>query len=128
VIVVDASLIVWMLAEGGSPLNHRAALLDAWAAPSHVDLEVLSALRRYVTFKRLTPVRANDAVEDFASLPLERYELSPLLDRIWQLRHNLSPYDAAYVALAEALRAKLVTRDARLAAAPDHRANIVLVR
>ncbi len=127
-IVVDASVVVWLLAERESVQDHAQLVSqEVWVAPAHVDLEVLSALRRYVALKRLSTQRAEVALADFMRLRIGRYKLSPMLDRIWELRDNLSPYDAAYVALAETLRSELLTRDARLAAAPGHRARIVLV-
>lgn len=71
----------------------------------------------------MTEERGIQALEDFADLPLDRYPPSPFLERIWELRHNLTAYDAAYVALAEALAVPLVTRDAALARA-GHRARV----
>lgn len=127
-IVVDASVIVWLLAERESSKDHILSSQDIWAAPSHLDLEVLSALRRYVALKRMTPLRAENALDDFVHLRIERYEPSFMLKRIWELKENLSPYDAAYVALAETLRSDLLTRDAKLATASGHRAKIVLVQ
>ena len=70
---------------------------------------------------------AAEALTDLADLPLNRYPHLPLLARVWQLRHNVTAYDAVYLALAEALRAPLLTRDARLASAPGHRARVALV-
>ena len=67
------------------------------------------------------------ALSDLADFPLHRYGHEFMLPRIWELRDNLTAYDAAYVALAEALDAPLLTRDARLAAAPGHRARIEVV-
>jgi predicted nucleic acid-binding protein len=69
--------------------------------------------------------RANTAFNDFADLALVRYPATEFLPRIWALRSTLTPYDAAYVALSEALEAKLVTTDARLARSHGHRAEIV---
>ena len=124
-IVVDASVIVWLLAERESSKVHRTSRLRTITGPrpAHLDLEVLSALRRYVALKRMTLQRAEAWLcADFVSLRIERYELLSMLDRIWELKENLTPYDAAYVALAETLRSQLLTRDVRLAAAPGHRA------
>ena len=73
------------------------------------------------------PGRGLEALRVFADLPVARYRHLPLLPRIWELRHNLTAYDAAYVALAEALRAPLVTRDSKLAASSGHGAVIELV-
>lgn len=84
------------------------------AAPEIIDLEVASVWRRTLTDKR----RAELALSDLQDLPLARAPHLPLLPRCWQLRHNLTPYDAAYVALAEALGSELITADRRLARAP----------
>ena len=80
-IVIDASVVVWLLARRESPVGtDLLAFRETWAAPSHIDLEVLSALRRYVALGRMTAGRADNAVEDFASMPVERYEPSPMLE------------------------------------------------
>jgi len=92
-----------------------------------VDLEIAQVLRRYVLRRELTPFRATAALKLFRRFPVERYGHAPLLPRIWELRENLAAYDAAYVALAEALRAPLVTCDARLAASPGIRTQIEVV-
>jgi predicted nucleic acid-binding protein len=68
-----------------------------------------------------------NALDDLSDFPLHRYPNDVLLPRVWELRHNLTAYDAVYVALAEALDARLVTRDRRLAAASGHRARVELV-
>ena len=81
-------------------------------------------LRRYERAGELSTGRAHAAVTDLGDLPLQRYQHAPLLPRMWELRLNLTGYDAAYVALAEVLRAPLVTADARLASAPGHRATV----
>lgn len=83
-------------------------------APHLLDVEVAQVLRRYVRSKDILPERGAEALADLASLPINRYPHFVLLPRIWQLRHNLTAYDAAYVALAEALDATLVTRDRAL--------------
>lgn len=83
-------------------------------APHLLDVEVAQVLRRYVRSKDILPERGAEALADLASLPINRYPYFVLLPRIWQLRHNLTAYDAAYVALAEALDATLVTRDRAL--------------
>ncbi len=70
--------------------------------------------------------RAEDARSDFADLALVRYRHQPLNDRVWDLRHNITAYDATFIALAEALSAPLVTCDARLASTPGHGAQIEL--
>jgi len=80
-----------------------------------IDLEIAQALRRYVKFAVISPDRAAEMIADLSEFPLTRHPHSVLLDRIWQMRHNLTAYDAAYLALAEALNARLVTRDGALA-------------
>lgn len=89
-------------------------------APHLIDLEVLNSLRGLVRGGKTTERRAAAMRADFDLLPLVRSPHEPFADRIWELRSNLTPYDASYVALAEALDAVLVTCDARMAAAaPD---------
>jgi predicted nucleic acid-binding protein len=92
--------------------------------PHVVDVEVLHALRGLVLGGKLGEDRAADALTDLADLRMNRYPHLPLMDRIWELRRNLSAYDAAFVALAEALAAPLVTCDAALAASPGHHARV----
>lgn len=96
-------------------------------APHLLDIEVANALRRLVHRKEIAAVRAAQVFEDFAQLLIQRHVHEPLLPRIWQLRDALTPYDAAYVALAEALDAPLLTCDGKLARAHGHRAAIELV-
>lgn len=88
------------------------------AVPALADLEVASVLRRAVMVGRLDDRRSAQALADLAALPLRRAPHTPLLDRIWQLRENLTVYDAAYVALAETLEVLLLTADRRLSTAP----------
>jgi predicted nucleic acid-binding protein len=92
--------------------------------PHLIDIELLHALRRLNALGELTADRAADARVDFRDLALVRYPHVSLSDRIWELRDNLTAYDAAFVALAESLDAPLVTCDARLGAAPVHDAQI----
>lgn len=87
-------------------------------APHLVDLEVLSTLRRSAAAQDVDDRRVDLAITDLTELALVRYPHLPLAPRIWDLRDNLTPYDAAYVALAEALRCPLVTADRRLAESP----------
>jgi predicted nucleic acid-binding protein len=127
VIVPDASAILEVLLQtsAGAPLTGR--LLNPEASlhvPHLVDLEVSQVLRRFVLRGDLDPQRAQQALDDHLALPLERYSHDLLVPRIWQLRTNLTAYDAAYVALAEALGATLLTRDARILRAPGHHAKV----
>jgi predicted nucleic acid-binding protein len=88
-------------------------------APHLIDLEIAQVLRRYVRSAIISAERGTEAVTDLLDFPLTRYPHFVLLTRIWQLRHGLTAYDAAYLALAEALDAPLVTRDRALARAPS---------
>lgn len=96
-------------------------------APHLVDVEVAQVLRRYAHAGEADAARCAAALDDLAGLPLTRYPHGVLMPRVWELRDNLSAYDAVYVALAEALDAPLITRDQRLANAPGHRARVELV-
>jgi predicted nucleic acid-binding protein len=126
-IVLDASAAVeWLLQ---TPLAQRIeariyAQYESLHCPHLLDVEVAQVLRRLLREGTVTAHRAGQAVMDLHDLPVTRYPHYVFLRRIWQLRHNLSAYDAAYVALAEELSATLLTRDARLTAAPGHRARI----
>jgi len=126
VLVVDTSAIIDALVHG----NSATALADRLAgdgdlhAPHLIDVELLHALRRLERRTELSGERADDVRADFAALPVTRYPQLGLGERIWQLRHNLTAYDAAYVALAEALEVPLITCDSRLAAAPGHHADV----
>lgn len=125
-IVVDASVLAVALGDDGEDGERaRARLTDeVLAAPELIDLETVSVWRRHVATKLMAARRAALAVSDLANLPLQRSTHQPLLQRIWELRHSVTPYDAAYVALAEALDVVLVTADARLARAPRIRCEI----
>ncbi len=129
-LVVDASVLVMALADdGGDGASARDRLRgESLAAPHLVDLEVASALRRLAGRGTLTDRRASAALRDLSDLPLQRAPHTPLLPRVWALRRNLTPYDAAYVALAEALEAPLLTADRRLAEAPGPRCPIEVLR
>jgi len=118
VIVVDASVAVDVLLRvpGGEPAEARLfSSSEALAAPELLDVEVAQVLRRLASGGRIGARRAMEALEDLTALPIDRFPHTPLLPRIWELRDNLTAYDAAYVALAESLEGVLVTRDQRLA-------------
>lgn len=125
-IVVDASVVAVALGDDGADGERARDRLtdDALAAPELIDLEAVSVWRRHVAAKLMTARRAALAVSDLENLPLRRSPHRPLLDRIWELRHSVTPYDAAYVALAETLDVVLVTADARLARASGIRCEI----
>ncbi|HEY6532977.1 MAG TPA: type II toxin-antitoxin system VapC family toxin [Acidimicrobiales bacterium] len=119
-IVVDASVIVTGLADDGpdGDLVRTRLRGEQLVAPHLIDLEVASAWRRLVSTGAIDERRATLALEDLRSLRLERAPHGPLLHRCWELRQNLTIYDAAYVALAELMQLDLLTGDRRLAAAP----------
>ncbi|THV24298.1 type II toxin-antitoxin system VapC family toxin [Glycomyces paridis] len=119
-IVVDASVLAPALVSfSDSDRRLRAALQEhELAAPGHVNLEVMSILRKYCRRKVLTEERAALAFFDLCELDLERVPTAAFELRIWELRHNFTSYDAAYVALAERFAAELWTFDRKLAAAP----------
>lgn len=128
-IVVDAGVIVTALADDGEDGDRVRALLrdQRLAAPHLLDLEVVSAWRRLAAAGAVDDRRARLALEDLRTLRLERVAHRPLLPRCWELRGNLTVYDAAYVALAELLDATLLTADARLAGAPGIRCDVDLI-
>ena len=102
--VLDASVAVTALTEPGSGAADLLADTDAvFQAPSIFDVEVISALRGLVRGGKYDRTAAGELIADLIILPVERWHTSSLLPRIWELRENLTPYDAAYVALAEAL-------------------------
>ncbi|MBB1257574.1 type II toxin-antitoxin system VapC family toxin [Streptomyces alkaliterrae] len=125
-IVLDTSALVELLV-GDDALGEavRAAVTgQRLAAPHAVDLECAATLRGLVRGNKLAPDKAEQALVLLARMPLQRYDHVRLLPRIWELRHNMWPYDAAYAALAEALRADLITLDKRIAAAPGLRCTV----
>jgi len=125
VIVVDASVLAVAIADDGPDGDSARARLrsEDLAAPELVDLEVMSVLRRRALEQR----RVVRAIEDLVELPLARAPHLPLLPRCWELRDNLTIYDAAYVALAEALEVPLVTADRRLSRAAGIRCPVDLL-
>ena len=117
-IVVDASVVIEVLLGTAAGRSIEGRLFDRRArlhAPHLLDVEVAQVLRRYGAAGDLTPGRGAEAVADLADLSITRHEHALLLPRIWQLRHSFTAYDAAYVALADALDATLLTTDAKLA-------------
>ncbi len=128
-IVADASALVEFLLGGSrgravSPILLREE--DRIQVPALVDVEVVQALRRLVRRSEMTAARAEVALALFADMPLTRHLMPPLLPRLWELRANLTAYDAAYIALAEALDCTLVTFDEHLERAPGHGARIAI--
>lgn len=114
--VVDASVLAAALADDGpdGDAARRRLRGEALAAPALIDLEVASVVRRAFRDGRMAERRARQALNDLAETPMQRAPHAPLLGRIWQLRDNVTVYDGAYIALAEALGVSLLTGDARL--------------
>jgi predicted nucleic acid-binding protein len=127
VLVVDTSAVLAALvAYDRTPLVERLAEDGDLHAPHLIDTEVLHALWRLNALGELTDERAADVRADFSELALVRYPHFALSDRIWELRDNLTAYDAVFVALAESMEVPLVTCDRRLSKAPGHTAHVEL--
>ncbi|MGA8183062.1 MAG: type II toxin-antitoxin system VapC family toxin [Terriglobia bacterium] len=117
---MDASAVLEVLLQTPAATRVSSRIFGAGEtlhAPHLLDLEIAQVLRRYVRTGIISAKRGNEALQDLADLPLNRYPHVVLLPRVWQFRHNVTAYDAAYLALAEALDAPLVTRDRALASA-----------
>ena len=127
--MLDASVAVTALTAPGSPAADLLSGDDAvFQVPSIFDAEVLSALRGLVRGGKFDGAAAAELIPDLMVLPVDRWHMSPLLPRMWELRENLTPYDAAYVALAELTGAVLVTGDERITASPGARCDIQIIK
>lgn len=128
--VLDASALVELLlhtAAGRAVALRIADPAIGLHVPHLADVEVAQALRRYAQDGELSAATAATALDDLRALDLQRHAHEPFLERVWQLRHNLSAYDAVYVAMAELLDVTLLTCDARLARAPGTAGRVELV-
>lgn len=126
-IALDASVVVEFLIRGGLAVQlgqELGADGEKLIAPHLLDLEVLSALRSLAAGQRIDFHRSEQLLTEIETLPVQRYPHTLLLPRIWELRHNFTAYDAAYIALAEAFGATLYTTDSKLA--KGHRARVKL--
>ena len=129
-IVLDASALVELLlnTSAGQAVARRIANPNLGVHVPHLaDLEVAQVLRRLASRGELKAAEASTAIEDLRSLDLQRHAHEPLLGRVWELRQNLSAYDAVYVALAEVLDTTVVTCDGRLARAPRAAKRVELI-
>lgn len=128
-IVVDTSAVLAALLARPLATEVEARLADDGdlQAPHLIDVELLHVLGHLVRMRALSEARATEVRADFSDLTIERYSHEALADRIWDLRSNLTAYDAAFVALSERLEVPLVTCDARLGASP-HRAIVEVYR
>ncbi len=129
-LVIDASVLaVALLDDGpdGDVVRHRLRG-EQLAAPALIDLEVASVWRGLARGGHLDPRRVGLALDDLRDLPIQRVEHTPFLARCWELRNNLTIYDAAYVALAEAIHAPLLTGDRRLSGSTGPRCAIEVIK
>lgn len=129
-IVVDASAILDVLlrtVDAEALENRMLASGESMCAPHLLDVEVAQVVRRYCLLGEMTSKRGEETLRDLSDMPIERFPHTPFLHRIWELRNNLTAYDAAYVALAETLGCTLVTRDQRLGNSPLHTASVEIL-
>lgn len=124
-IVMDCSGMVHALTVSGSPFLDALAGAQSVHAPHLLDFEVLSAVRGLLLGKKIDETTAHTARGDFAAAPITRYPMAGLEERVWELRGNFNPYDASYIALAEALDCPLYTCDAKLIAPRLHGAHVL---
>ena len=130
VLVVDASAMIELLRRTPAGVAIEQRLLGGRVvvnAPELFDVEVAQVLRRYVQRGMMSAERAKASLDIVADFPIRRHSHGPLMARVWELRENLTAYDAAYVALTEGLRGTLITRDAKLAESPGHTAQVELI-
>ena len=129
-IVLDASATIELLLRTPSGSRVEARVFspgESLHAPHLIDVEVAQVIRRYAAAGIIAAARGRDALRDLTDISLTRYPHDVLLERIWQLRNNFTAYDAAYLALAEALDAPLLTCDRKLASAASHHAQVEVV-
>lgn len=126
-LVVDNSLVLYVLLEGSQHdlLRRRLSEPRTLHAPHLIDYEFANALRGLCAGDKISEDLARDARADFADLPIQRYPGAVTAERTWELRHNFTAYDAAYIALAELLDCPLLTGDTKLMG--KHRARIEVV-
>jgi predicted nucleic acid-binding protein len=130
VIVLDASALVELIldtATGQVIAGRIADPSEGLHVPHLADIEVVQALRRYVREGEIDVETAETALDDLRALDLQRHAHEPLLERVWELRKNLTAYDAVYVALAEVLDGVVLTCDRRLSQAPGMTRRVALV-
>ena len=128
-IVVDASVLATALGDDGTDGRRARSRLagEQLVAPDIIDLEVISVWRRLSAAGRIASDRASQAVDDLEAFPMRRVQHNLLVQRVWELRGNVTVYDAAYIAVAETIQATLVTADEWLASAPGPRCNFEIL-
>ncbi len=130
-IVLDASAVIELLlnTRGGALVSARISdRAESLHAPHLLSVEVAQVLRRFVAAGSISPECAHDSLDDLAALDIARYEHEPFLRRVWELRANVTAYDAVYLVLAEVLGAPLLTFDGRMAGSPGHDASVEVLR
>jgi predicted nucleic acid-binding protein len=130
-IVVDASAIIEILLKTRLAERCQYRIFDSQeqiCAPFLLDIEVIQVLQRYALKCDITPERGNEALEDYIDFPIVRYPHEPLLPRVWELRNNLTAYDATYISLAELLKAPLITCDYKIAGAHGYSAAVEVIQ
>jgi predicted nucleic acid-binding protein len=129
-VVIDTSALLPALVDPGSAGRAARDAMRAadLVAPPLIDAETLQVLRSRVRQGSLPLHLAEEAILDLQAMPLERVDVTPLLNRVWQLRENLTAYDATFVAVAEAFDAVLVTADERMTKAPGPRCHFKVVQ
>jgi predicted nucleic acid-binding protein len=125
-VVVDASLVIRLLTNRRADelLHRRLAGARTLHSPQLIDAEVASGVRGLLLGQKVQGSRAAEMLDDFASLPIRRHPMLPYQRRVIELRHNLTAYDAFYIALAESLGVPLLTGDAKLAMSLGHTADV----
>jgi len=128
-IVVDASVIIHVLVDAAVEphIIDRLESANGLLAPHILDLEVINGIRKQLFLKNLTLQQAVESIDAFKSLTIDRRPTDMFVDRIWELRSNLTPYDAAYVALAETVDLPLITRDSKIAKVKGLTIPVILV-
>ncbi|MEV3935151.1 type II toxin-antitoxin system VapC family toxin [Glycomyces sp. NPDC049804] len=129
-IVVDSSFLVEALvSDGGTGHRARMALTEDpdWHAPEHVSVEVTSAVRGSVLGRKVTLERAEYALATLREMPIVHAPWNDLAERVWELRANMTPYDAAFIALAERLGCPVLTTDKKLADCPTRRCEVRVI-
>jgi len=127
-IVLDASAVLEVFLQTPRGLRRAGEVFGQERhAPPLLDIEFVQTLRRLTLAREIQPLQARLLLDIFRDMRIVRHPHLPLLGRIWELRRSLSAYDAAYVALAEALEAPLLTCDAKLARSHGHGAEIILL-
>lgn len=128
--VIDCSLVIDLLSarQGDEVLRQRLSAPRTLHAPHHLDVEVASTARGLAAERKVTDHRGEQMLADYTRLRIIRHPVWPYLPRMWELRHNLGAYDAAYIALAEALGCELLSGDVELKNAAGHHAIVIVSR